>query len=260
MDLKRRAEWGARPFTRRLPGILANPTTGHWNGDTILIDGSPTWDHSECDSLVRGVQNFHMDTRRYVDVAYNFHVCPHGYVYEDRGINVVNAANGTNPGNRSSHAVCFLAGIGNPFTQEEKVAFKECVLYISMRTPAPNRAIGHRDHKSTLCPGDERYAWIRAGMPLSDMPSSPTLEEEEMKLWLFKVKETGNVYITDLITKRHVQTEAELDDLVYLNKMKNGQMLWTPETGSAVSDTGSYALVRELSGRRLIDAIPTVTA
>lgn len=157
----------------------------------VTVFGEGEWDHKYCASIMRGIQNYHMDApdRRYVDIGYNFVECPHGYTFEGRGLDVVNAANGTNIGNQTSHAICAMAGQGNPFKMAEKVGFKAAVAYISERTGAPNECIGHRDHKLTACPGDERYGWVHAGMPIDEQPTPPPSgeTEDEMKLWLLRV-------------------------------------------------------------------------
>ncbi|MET0785493.1 MAG: hypothetical protein ABWY25_02150 [Paenisporosarcina sp.] len=171
MDLVTRDQWGARRPKNRVTGSLTGPSTGHWNGPQI-----PVVDHSKCAAQVRGVQNFHMDSRGWSDIAYNFVICPHGYTFEGRGLNVINGANGTNTANRTSHAIMWLAGKDNPFTDAEKIEFRECVKYVDDNTMAPDSAVGHRDHKSTECPGNERYNWIHQGMPVSTPapPSQPT--------------------------------------------------------------------------------------
>ena len=165
MKFVSREEWGARSPRYVSKGILSDASTGHWNGPKITVGGNTIWDHTKCADLVRGIQNFHMDGRGWSDIAYNFVECPHGYTFEGRGINVINGANGTNAGNKTSHAIMCLAGEGNPFTDNEKVGFRDCVRYVSDLSKAPDQAIGHRDHKSTECPGAERYRWIHDGMP-----------------------------------------------------------------------------------------------
>lgn len=186
MKLVTRAEWGARPPTRRARGTLSGASTCHWEGPTMKVGGSLTWDHSKCASLIRGIQNFHMNTRGWSDIAYNFLVCPHGYTFEGRGLNVINAANGTTVGNRTSHTICCLAGTGNPFTFDEKLGLRETVLYIALNGSAQKRCIGHRDWHSTDCPGDDRYEWVHGGMKLPQDPTPqpepepPTVEDDEM--------------------------------------------------------------------------------
>lgn len=169
-----RAQWGARPPKNKSWGKLLKESTAHWQGNLLTVHGKKEWEHSRCAQLVRGIQNFHMDTRGYSDIGYNFIVCPHGYTFECRGLNVINAANGTNTGNRSSHAICALSGEGNPFKMDEKIGFRATVKHIAEKTGAIDRCIGHRDHKATACPGDERYAWVRAGMPVSKQSDSKT--------------------------------------------------------------------------------------
>lgn len=181
INLVKRAEWQARKPKSRSTVALTEPSTGHWNGPKVTVRGQPTWEHSVCPSLVRGIQNFHMDGRGWSDIAYNFLICPHGYVFEGRGLDVVNAANGTNIGNRTSHAIMWLAGKENPFIDSEKSGFRECVRYVADSTKAPDECVGHRDHKATECPGDERYNWIRQGMllPGAVTPPSPPPPEDE---------------------------------------------------------------------------------
>ena len=179
MKLITRSQWGARRANGVNHGSLSQASTGHWNGPTVSVRGSANFDHGYCAALVRGIQNFHMDGRGWNDIAYNFVICPHGHVFEGRGLNVRNGANGTNHGNKTSHAVMWLCGAGNAFVTAQKAAFRDCVKYISEKTAAPYAAVGHRDHKSTECPGNERYNWIKGGMKLSggSMPSAPKDEE-----------------------------------------------------------------------------------
>jgi hypothetical protein len=167
VELVTRAEWGARRPKNRLTAQLTGASTGHWNGPTVVVGGRPDFGHEHCASLVRGIQNFHMDSRGWSDIAYNFVICPHGYTFEGRGLNVINGANGTNAANRSSHAIMWMAGGGNAFSDSEKLEFRQCVKYVDENTLAPDAAVGHRDHKSTECPGNERYGWIHDGMPVS---------------------------------------------------------------------------------------------
>lgn len=166
VKLVTREQWGARKPKSRITFTPDKPCTGHWNGPTVTVKGQKTWGHEYCSAIVRGIQNFHMDGRNWADIAYNWLVCPHGYVYEGRGLRFRNGANGTYSGNKSSPAICFLAGEGNGFTEAEKTGFVECTAYVAQHSSAPEGGMGHRDHKATACPGDVRYNWIRSGMPV----------------------------------------------------------------------------------------------
>lgn len=201
LKLVTRTSWGARRPKSLTRKELNSASTGHWHGTKVTVSGQGEWDHKYCASLVRGVQNFHMDTRGWSDIAYNFVECPHGYTFEGRGLDIINAANGTNAGNRSSHAICALSGEGNTFKMEEKIGFKAAVQYIAEKTGAPNTAIGHRDHKATACPGNERYDWIHKGMPVDQLPTPPQGDDDEMKPRLVRAP-TGAVYAFDGVALR----------------------------------------------------------
>jgi hypothetical protein len=173
MKLITRAQAGLRPPKKVTKGTLSKASTGHWNGPTVTVRGSAIFDHESCARIWRGIQSFHMDSRGWNDIAYNFGICQHGYVFEGRGLDVRNGANGTNEGNKTSHCLMMMAGPGNPFNVEEKAAFRDCVKYVADNTSAPYSALGHRDWHSTECPGDARYAWIEGGMRLALPPGAP---------------------------------------------------------------------------------------
>ena len=180
--MKSRSSWGARRPKSIRRRMMSSRSSRHWNGPQVRVAGKTTWDHDKCPALIRGIQNFHMDSRGWNDIAYNFIVCPHDEVYEGRGFDVTNGANGTNSGNMSSHAIMWLSGQGNSFTDGEKSGFRKAVQLVSERTTAPAKAMSHRDHKPTECPGDERYNWIKSGMPISgSTPQKPSQPKPEPK-------------------------------------------------------------------------------
>lgn len=216
MKLVTRAECGLRPPRARTSAPLSAEDTCHWNGPKITVAGKLIWDHSRCAGLIRGIQNFHMDDRKWNDIAYNFIECPHGYTFEGRGLNIINGANGTTSGNRSSHAIMCLAGQTNPFPEKEKIGFRECVSYIAKHTLAPDgRCKGHRDHKLTECPGDERYHWVRRGMPLAQVPVVPPIVKKGKKMDTFLYQLVGEdaVWLVsgDLMSKRWVESREHLE-------------------------------------------------
>lgn len=175
MDYQTRELWQARPPRRRSLGNLNDKNTLHWNGPKVTVGGKTTWDHSKCPGLVRGIQNFHMDAPDHLwsDIAYNFIVCPHGTVFEGRGLNVINAANGTNVGNKTSHTIMVLSGQGNPFLDSEKAGILMASQFIDQHTDAPSKLKGHRDWHQTACPGDERYSWLTTAVLGGVGPSIP---------------------------------------------------------------------------------------
>lgn len=145
---------GATPKTHPIGSTRG--VTLHWEGPRM---GS--FPHSSCDDKVRSIQAFHRDTRGWADIAYNAVVCPHGYVYEGRGINTQSAANGSTEDNDNYYAACSLSGDGDLFTAEAKAGFVETVQWLRSEGDAGDDVNGHRDHKSTECPGDVIYRWLQ---------------------------------------------------------------------------------------------------
>ncbi|MBI3936425.1 MAG: N-acetylmuramoyl-L-alanine amidase [Betaproteobacteria bacterium] len=161
MKLVSRAEWGARPArdyvylkTAELKGVAV-----HYSA----FEGDRLDDHAGCAARVRGIQNYHMDVRGWVDLAYSFIVCRHGYVFEGRGFGVRTAANGTSAGNDGYHAVCFLGADRegrDDVTPSGRRALREIIRAAQRRWPAALEVRPHSDFTATACPGDELRAWI----------------------------------------------------------------------------------------------------
>lgn len=166
-----RAQWEAvaprstAPFEAPIEG-----GTTHWEGPGMW--GS-LWElaHASCFEKVRGIQRYHMN-HEYVDIAYNYIVCPHGYVFEGRGLLNRSGANGTGHTNRRRHAICQLRGVGDPFPTAMKNATEWTYAHISARSKNC-----HRDIVATQCPGDDGCAHTRTFVlgtgPLPPAPTSP---------------------------------------------------------------------------------------
>lgn len=166
-----RAEWGAtkpRSVTR-IPGPVEGSTL-HWEGP-----GMGTFPHTQCAPYIRGIQRYHMQTRRWSDLAYNAVVCQHGYTFEGRWLGARSSAQGTNQGNNISYAICGLWGSGDPFTDAGKIAYAEVRAYFDANG-AGSAVRPHSYWHSTECPGNACRDWIKAGMPLPNVPPpvSPT--------------------------------------------------------------------------------------
>jgi Putative peptidoglycan binding domain len=155
-----RAEWGANPPRSSPQGINTQSVTAHWEGPHM---GS--FDHSSCASKVKGIQSYHQGKMGWNDIAYNFLVCPHGYIFEGRGHGIRSSANGTNASNNVSEAVCYLSGQDDPFTAEAKTAMSEVMNETSQERHC------HKDWYNTACPGDEICNWVKSGFPDTVPPS-----------------------------------------------------------------------------------------
>jgi hypothetical protein len=184
MRLVTRQQWGARSprSVVPLPRSAIDTTVFHYSG----ADADEQANHANCAGRVRGIQRYHMDTRGWLDIAYSFLVCVHGYVFAGRGFDVRTAATG--PANGHSLAVCFLgndsAGRADVTTAAQQ-AHVEIARAVNQRYGRVMRYAGHRDFMATACPGDELYRYIRsAEFARASAPSDPSKELRWLLPWL----------------------------------------------------------------------------
>jgi hypothetical protein len=164
-----RAGWGARNPNGPCNGISSNPkgVAIHWEGPQM-----GTRPHGECDNIVRSIQNYHMDTQGWSDVAYNLMVCEHGYIFEGRGKGKGAAANGTTAGNQDYPAICALVGENDPQPPELDRGIGDAAAMV--RSWGVGGAVkGHRDFVSTECPGSKLYDKVKSGKFSGSGSSTP---------------------------------------------------------------------------------------
>lgn len=158
-----REAWGAR---ERTSGVAF--TASKVRGLAAHYEAAEEADnHALCDDKVRGIQSYHMLTRRWADIAYNYIVCGHGYLYEGRSWSYRGAANGNLEANIAYPSVCLLAD-DDPdeaeFTAAAQYAFRW--LYWRCREKFGDDAAEfrpHSDFRATSCPGNEVRRWLAAG-------------------------------------------------------------------------------------------------
>ncbi|MGH7342806.1 MAG: hypothetical protein ACREKH_20165 [Candidatus Rokuibacteriota bacterium] len=210
-----RAGWGARTPT-------CHPTNFRLEGLTIHYSGPSPWTgvdrssperflatalHSRCASIWRAFEAFHMDSRGGCCIFYHCGGCPHGTRFEGRPHTMRSGAQGTDDGNFRSFGIQTLMGLGDPLTDASKLA----LLDEETRLGVPFRW-GHRDWKSTSCPGDPAYEWRLAGFPSPTpvvQPPPPTLEEEiEM---LIVTRTNGAAFVWNLPGKVLIGLKSRAD-------------------------------------------------
>lgn len=159
MDIISRAGWGARAARSR--------STVSWSQRTEFI---VHYSEGPTDQSVRSIQDFHMDGRGWADIGYNFLVDVSGRIYEGRGWLVVGAHAPDH--NTPGIGVCMIGRDGDA-TAAAKRSIRWLYDEAVRRAGRRLRMLGHREVYATSCPGDELYAWVRAGMPAGtgdDMP------------------------------------------------------------------------------------------
>lgn len=140
------------------------------------VDREKVAEHSGCLTLWRNIRDSHLANKaeKYVDVAYNFAVCRHGYVLEGRGLRKQTGANGNPTLNARHYAVVALVGDEgdvNP-TTEMLFALREIIEELRRNGAGPEIK-GHRDGYATSCPGEPLYKWVQAGAPWPGQTPKP---------------------------------------------------------------------------------------
>lgn len=175
MQLVTRAKWGAKPPKDDLAYVAGTHGSKiHWEGTPVPASLAAADGHTRCDDRVRAIQAAHQANKaeNYSDIAYNFVVCPHGYVYEGRGLHHRTGANGNRELNERHYAILAMtgpAGAGDADkwltkpTAKMFVGLADAVAHCRARGGAGDDLLGHRDGLATECPGPALYAWVKSG-------------------------------------------------------------------------------------------------
>jgi N-acetylmuramoyl-L-alanine amidase len=151
-----RSQWGARAprstraMRRPVPRVFIHHT-----------ETSRCYSQDRCAAVVRSVQNYHMDTKKWDDIGYNFLVGDDGKVYEGRGWNNVGAhARDWNP---TSYGIAMIGNFNGVLPSTAALnATKQLIACGKTRNISSSYTLhGHRDGVCTTCPGDALYNLIK---------------------------------------------------------------------------------------------------
>jgi hypothetical protein len=161
-----RAEWGARPpkrtFTRRW-----RETQG------IVIHHSGVKDGPTGVTALKQFERFHMDTRGWTAIAYNWLVDVDGTVYHGRGPGIIGGA--TRGYNSTTESICYIGWGNDPVPDEALRSIKWLTDHLQSAYGPGLWVKRHRDFASTSCPGHWLAKWVSDGMPLPDGSPEPDL-------------------------------------------------------------------------------------
>lgn len=168
-----RGAWAATPPS--CTASYCSPTTHIAMHHTASASEYQSSSWSQCASNVLATQSYHMFTRGWCDIGYNYLICPHGDIFEGRagGDDVRGAHDGYNCG---SMGVAMMGYFHTPHNQTLTQAMEDAFVdlagwkcdqeginplgtswYAGLGANEQN-LYGHRDVSSTACPGDLAYA------------------------------------------------------------------------------------------------------
>ncbi|TXL57313.1 SpoIID/LytB domain-containing protein [Aeromicrobium terrae] len=177
-----RSQWGASAG-----GTCSSPVYGATTLGAVIhhTAGSNTYTKAQSASIVKATQAYHINSRDWCDIGYNFLVDKYGQIFEGRkgGITkpVRAAHSGNDPVNQETMGVSLM---GTFTSTEPTAAMKDSVAKLvawrfalynrpakgtySLGGKTLNRIAGHRNVVSTECPGAKVYAWLSASGGLRD--------------------------------------------------------------------------------------------
>ncbi|XP_074874013.1 peptidoglycan recognition protein 3-like [Carettochelys insculpta] len=151
-----RAQWQARSPTGRtslstpVPYVIIHHTAG-----------SSCTSQASCSQVVRGIQNYHMDSQGWSDISYNFLIGEDGRVYEGRGW-TTRGAHATN-WNSKSLGISFLGTFTNRVPNAAALNAATSLIQCAVSRGALSNSYtlkGHCNVGQTSCPGDALYKVI----------------------------------------------------------------------------------------------------
>jgi len=191
-----RSSWNAAPSK-----CIPNPWAAGGPKDLVIhwVGGSGSLrldDHAKCPAAIKQIQTYEV-SQNYCDIAYSLLCCPHGSVYEGRGLQYQSAANGPAT-NSTKPSLCLLLNQQDHMTAEMQKSIR---LLRAFHTPG--QLYGHREVNSTSCPGDEVFAWIIAErQPRPPAPGPIQIGDYEMKL--MRGDKTNEVWLVTGGLKTHI--------------------------------------------------------
>lgn len=178
MQIVKRSEfgWGSTGAS------YAKPTRGlviHYDSVDQGLDRKP---HSACIAYWKRTRDFHRGpARQWVDIGYSFGACPHGQLFEGRGLNRAQAAQPS--GNTTYYSVTLMSGPDEDPTPAQINAVRELRAWLMDKGVGP-LVKGHRDFYATSCPGDRLYRLVKDGTftkPPSGKPADDSWTETLVK-------------------------------------------------------------------------------
>lgn len=164
-----RAEWGARPPSRRLASVP-------WHQRTAFMvhhSGGPAG------QSVKAIQEWAMDGRGFSDIFYNLLITPDGRLFEGRGMTRLGAH--CVGWNRAAIGVCLIGD--DLLTAAARETLRATYLSACRKSGRTLDVLGHRDKAVTDCPGTGTLRWLRSGglSPRTLRPADPPMRGDDVR-------------------------------------------------------------------------------
>ncbi|EFN81745.1 peptidoglycan-recognition protein SC2 isoform X1 [Harpegnathos saltator] len=155
-----RAQWGARAPKHQAANLARKPAPyvvlHHSTGNGCVTQAI-------CQLKVREFQNYHMNSKKWSDVGYNFIVGEDGNIYEGRGWGKQGAH--SKPFNNKSIGICIIGDYTNRTPNSAAVqAVDSLIAYGVSSGEIKNdyKLLGHRQTWQTNCPGNSLYTMMQS--------------------------------------------------------------------------------------------------
>lgn len=161
-----RAAWGASPAhldrMEKTQGPYTRITVHHSaDKDPVSLDGSS----AKTFEAVREIQHAHMDGKEtgYGDIGYHFVIDPYGRVLEGREL-VYKGAHAYGDNNIGNIGICLIGNFDKEKpTKAALESLQRVIEHLRKTYTIPrSRVYGHRELRSTECPGDNLMKWIQS--------------------------------------------------------------------------------------------------
>jgi uncharacterized protein with LGFP repeats len=171
-----RSAWGAAPNTKCDTPTVSSGILGAVVHHTA---GTNSYTADQSAQIVRATQAYHMKSRKWCDIGYNFLVDKYGQIFEGRNGGIDRAVRAAHSGNAAVNTYTMGVSMMGTFdksapTQATKDAVAKLISWrfslagipatgtYSLGGKTLNRIAGHRDVVGTECPGAAAYAWLSA--------------------------------------------------------------------------------------------------
>lgn len=167
-----RYQWGARPAQ----GNVYTTSMGKRTGFVVHHSGA------DDDQTVKAIQNFHLDTRKWSDIGYNFLIDKKGRIYEGRGWDKIGAH--VEGHNTANIGVCIIGNYSRSLPSDAALtSLRWLYVAANARKGATLKVYGHTQLGSTSCPGAKLMSVVRNKLYVSpDLPMpAPTPKPQAPK-------------------------------------------------------------------------------